>query len=72
MNGLSEMKIHEIVIWYLAIINVIAIAVYGWDKMCEIRHKWRVPEKTLSLFISSKHFMFLNILDEPETGGEHL
>ena len=41
------MNIHEIVIWYLGIINVIAIAVYGWDKMCAIRHKWRVPEKTL-------------------------
>ncbi|ORU00089.1 hypothetical protein D081_1183 [Anaerovibrio sp. JC8] len=31
----------------MVIINIIAVAVYGWDKMCAIRHKWRVPEKTL-------------------------
>ena len=38
---------NEILIWYLGIINVIAIAVYGWDKLCAIQHRWRVPEKTL-------------------------
>ena len=32
---------------YLAIINVIAIVVYGCDKLCAIQHRWRVPEKTL-------------------------
>ena len=41
------MNIHEVVIWYLGIVNVIAIAVYGWDKLCAIQHRWRVPEKTL-------------------------
>jgi uncharacterized membrane protein YsdA (DUF1294 family) len=41
------MNIHDIIIWYFAIINVIAIAVYGWDKLCAIQHRWRVPEKTL-------------------------
>ena len=41
------MNIHEIVIWYLGIINIIAIAVYGWDKLCAIQDRWRVPEKTL-------------------------
>ncbi|WP_085023232.1 DUF1294 domain-containing protein [Anaerovibrio sp. JC8] len=41
------MNVHEILMWYLVIINIIAVAVYGWDKMCAIRHKWRVPEKTL-------------------------
>ncbi|WP_143254839.1 DUF1294 domain-containing protein [Anaerovibrio lipolyticus] len=40
------MNIHEFIVWYLAIINVIAIAVYGWDKLCTIQHRWRVPEKT--------------------------
>lgn len=34
-------------IWYLGIINIIAVAVYGWDKLCAIQHRWRVPEKTL-------------------------
>ena len=47
MNGLSSMDLHEIVLQYLAIINVIAIVVYGWDKLCAIQHRWRVPEKTL-------------------------
>ena len=47
LNGLSSMDLHEIVLQYLAIINVIAIVVYGWDKLCAIQHRWRVPEKTL-------------------------
>ena len=38
---------NEIMMWYLGIINIIAIAVYGWDKLCAIQHRWRVPEKTL-------------------------
>ena len=38
---------NEIVIWYLGAINVIAIAVYGWDKLCAMKHWWRVPEITL-------------------------
>ena len=41
------MQMNEILIWYLGIINVIAIAVYGWDKLCAIQHRWRVPEKML-------------------------
>ena len=41
------MNIHDIIIWYFAIINVIAIAVYGWDKLCAMKHWWRVPEITL-------------------------
>ena len=38
---------NDFLIWYLGIINVIAIAVYGWDKLCAIQDRWRVPEKTL-------------------------
>ena len=49
LNGLSSMELHEIVLQYLAIINVIAIVVYGCDKLCAIQHRWRVPEKTLFL-----------------------
>ena len=34
---------------YLAVVNVIALAVYGWDKLCAKRGMWRVPEKILLL-----------------------
>ncbi len=39
--------LHEAAAWYLAIINAVAIAAYGWDKLCAIRKWWRVPELTL-------------------------
>ena len=38
---------HEAAAWYLTIINAVAIAAYGWDKLCAIRKWWRVPELTL-------------------------
>lgn len=34
---------------YLAAINLAAFAVYGADKRCARKGKWRVPEKTLFL-----------------------
>lgn len=34
---------------YLATVNGVAMAVCGWDKFCAIRHRWRVPERTLLL-----------------------
>ena len=30
-----------------SIINIVAVMVYGWDKLCAIRKWWRVPEMTL-------------------------
>ena len=42
-----EINIHDTAMWYLAIINAVAIAAYGWDKLCAIRKCWRVPELTL-------------------------
>lgn len=41
------LDLHEATAWYLAIINAVAIAAYGWDKLCAIRKWWRVPELTL-------------------------
>ena len=41
------LDLHEATAWYLAIINAVAIAAYGWDKPCAIRKWWRVPELTL-------------------------
>lgn len=34
---------------YLSVINLIAFAVYGWDKRCAGRQRRRVPERTLFL-----------------------
>mgnify|MGYP000280768826 FL=1 len=42
-----EINIHDTAMWYLAIINAVAIAAYGWDKLCAICKWWRVPELTL-------------------------
>ena len=42
-----EISGHNIAMWYFAIINIVAISVYGWDKLCAIRKWWRVPEMTL-------------------------
>ena len=41
------LDLHEATAWYLAIINAVAIAAYGWDKLCAIRKWWRVPELML-------------------------
>ena len=32
---------------YFAVINIVSVAVYGWDKYCAIRRRWRVPEWVL-------------------------
>lgn len=38
---------HNIAMWYFTIINIVAVVVYGWDKLCAKRKWWRVPEMTL-------------------------
>lgn len=35
---------------YLIIINLIAFLAMGVDKRKAIKHKWRIPEKTLMMF----------------------
>ncbi|MDD6340447.1 MAG: DUF1294 domain-containing protein [Butyrivibrio sp.] len=42
-------RIRTIVCIYLIAINIILLAVMGIDKLKAIRHKWRIPEKTLFL-----------------------
>ena len=32
---------------YLAVVNIVAFLVYGWDKWLARNNRWRVPEKTL-------------------------
>jgi len=44
------MNATAIILSYFAILNIITIAVYGWDKYCAKHHKWRTPESTLLLF----------------------
>lgn len=36
-------------LWYLAAVNLVALALYGIDKAKARRGKWRIPEKTLLL-----------------------
>lgn len=44
-----EIQGHNVIAWYFAIINIAALVVYGWDKLCAMRDWWRVPELTLLL-----------------------
>lgn len=43
------MYAEEIIAGYLVLINVLGLAVFGYDKRCAVRHRWRVPERTLLL-----------------------
>lgn len=43
------MSMHEIFYWYLAIINILVLVVYGGDKLFAKLDSWRVPEKVLLL-----------------------
>ena len=42
-----EIQGHNVAAWYFAIINLMSVIVYGWDKLCAIHKWWRVPEMTL-------------------------
>ncbi len=44
------MKIEiQLLIIYLLIINIVAIIITGYDKLCAKKHSWRVKERTLML-----------------------
>lgn len=32
---------------YLVLVNLLAIVLFGYDKYCARKHKWRIPERTL-------------------------
>lgn len=50
IRGLNDiMSMHEIFYWYLAIINIVVLVVYGGDKLFAKLDSWRVPEKVLLL-----------------------
>ncbi len=42
-----DSQAHTIYTIYFAAVNVVALLVYGWDKLCAKKHWWRVPEMTL-------------------------
>jgi uncharacterized membrane protein YsdA (DUF1294 family) len=44
------MTFHELIYWYLVVINIVVLVVYGGDKLFAKLGKWRVPEKILLLF----------------------
>jgi len=43
------MNLHELMYWYLFVINIVVLVVYGGDKLFAKLDKWRVPEKVLLL-----------------------
>lgn len=36
-----------IIVTVVAVYNLIVFCIYGYDKSCAIKNKWRVPEKVL-------------------------
>ena len=44
------MTMHEVIYWYLPIINIVVLVIYGGDKLFAKLDTWRVPEKVLLLF----------------------
>lgn len=42
-----ESQTHTLYTIYFAAVNLVAFLVYGWDKLCAKRCRWRVPETTL-------------------------
>ena len=40
-------NLHNIILWYLVLINIASFLLYGWDKGCA-QHQWqRISEMTL-------------------------
>lgn len=42
-----DSQAHTFYTIYFAAVNLVALLVYGWDKLCAKKHRWRVPEATL-------------------------
>ena len=42
-----ESQAHTLYMTYFAAVNLVTLLIYGWDKLCAKKHRWRVPEKTL-------------------------
>lgn len=35
------------IVFYLFIVNLLALSLFGYDKQCAVKGKWRIPENTL-------------------------
>lgn len=46
----SNLKMTEIILYYIAAINLAAFIIFGIDKLKAKRNKWRISEPTLLLF----------------------
>ena len=44
-----DINYHEIIGWYLVVVNVLSLLLFGWDKLCARKDRWRVPELRLML-----------------------
>ena len=42
-----ESQAHTFYTIYFVAVNLVTLLVYGWDKLCAKKHRWRVPEVTL-------------------------
>ena len=42
-----ENQAHTFYTIYFAAVNLVTLIIYGWDKLCAKKHRWRVPETTL-------------------------
>ena len=45
-------NVQNIIWWYIAGINVVAVILYGWDKFCAVHDRWRISESML-LFVAA-------------------
>lgn len=41
---------YKCIIWTIIAVNIFTFVLFGWDKFCARRGKWRVPEKILFFF----------------------
>ncbi len=43
------MNVEEIGLYYLVAINIFGFVIFGYDKRCAVKHRFRVSERTLML-----------------------
>ena len=45
-----EVNGQNAILCYFCIVNLAALLIYGWDKLCAKMNRWRVPEVVLLAF----------------------
>ena len=41
---------------YLTVMNVLGFVIFGYDKRCAVRRRWRVSEKSIGAYIGMQVF----------------